>query len=168
MLLKKIISCIDMLKSKKYTIALVEGISNGSVFNAFASFKPADYCLTGGMVASTDNMKEYFFGIKKDKLKYYGSESAEVAEIMAHSLSTYFNADIYIAVTGGVDFDPENINANTHSENPINLHLYYPHAEISKEIVLNNIFEMEDAIIAICDSVINKIEPENFSELEVA
>lgn len=168
MLLKKIISCVEMLKSKKYTIALAEGVSNGSVYKAFASFKPSHYCLTGGMFASNDHMKKYFFGIEKEKLNYYGSESAEVAEIMAHCLPTYFNADLYIAVTGGIDFDPEN--SNSHSENPINLHLYFPKAAISKKIIVseNNIFKMEQAIIAICDSIISQLKTKNFRALEMA
>lgn len=170
MLLKKIVSCVELLKSKKYTIALAEGISNGSVFDAFASFKPADYCLTGGMIASNNRMKEYFFGIPEDKLNYLGSESPEVAEIMAHKLPKYFNADIYIAITGGAEFDSESPVSKTSSEQPINLHLYYPKQSISKEILLsdNEVFNMKEAIIAICDSVINKIRPENSRELEMA
>lgn len=96
---EKLNKCVEMLNAKKWTVAFAEGGSEGRVCYEFSELPAADTILVGGMVAMKDHMKDYFFGIKTEVLEKYGSESPEVAKLMADSLCKYLKADITISVT---------------------------------------------------------------------
>lgn len=95
----RIVECVDALKAKKMTIAFAEGGPSGKICSQFAEAHKFTKPLLGGIVACKDHMKEYFFGINAEVIKKYGSESPEVAELMAVHLRDYLQADICVSVT---------------------------------------------------------------------
>ena len=165
MLLEKIIKCIEILKSKKQTIAFVEGASNGTICDAFTSFASADSVLLGGMVAFKDHMKTYFFGIEKETLERYGSESAHVAALMAQNLSEYLDADIRISITGVTD-----VNQNQEEPNPIFIHIQLADTQISEELLIDchKTSIIDQTLARICQHIKHKLAPERVNEFEMA
>ena len=95
----KIVECVDALRAKKMTIAFAEGAPSGKICSRFSQAHKFTKPLLGGIVACKDHMKEYFFGINAEVIKKYGSESPEVAELMAVHLRDYLKADICVSVT---------------------------------------------------------------------
>lgn len=95
----KVVECIDMLQAKKLTIAFAEGASSGKVCALFSKAHKDTVPLLGGIVACKDHMKDYFFGINAAIIEKYGSESEEVAQLMAVHLKDYYEANILVSIT---------------------------------------------------------------------
>ncbi len=129
MKLKKFKHCIELVKAKKWTIAFAEGGSGGKICRKFAVLPDADVVVLGGIVALKDHMKEYFFGIKSDVLRKYGSESAEVACKMAQHLCEYLAADIHISVTG--DFGLNDIHKREQTLQSVFIQILFPDEAVS-------------------------------------
>ena len=127
----KLNKCLEVLNAKKWTIAFAEGGSEGKVCYEFAELPSADEILLGGMVAMKDHMKDYFFGIKPDVLDKYGSESPEVAKLMADHLCKYLKADISVSVTMDTQFNNQ-VGAETFLH-LVNIHLLFPDETLSKK-----------------------------------
>ena len=165
MLLEKIVRCTEILKSKKQTVAFVEGASNGTICDAFASFASAESVLLGGMVAFKDHMKTYFFGIEEATLERYGSESAYVASLMAQNLPDYLDADICISITGATD-----VNQNDEQLNPIFIHIQFSDAQITEEFIVdcNEKSIIEQTLARICKHIKHKLSRERVNEFEMA
>lgn len=170
MLIEKVVNCIALLKSKKKTVAFAEGASNGSIFEAFSSFANADAVSIGGMVAAQDHMKDYFFGIEKEILNHYGSESAEVAQLMAHNLSDYLDATIYISITGAPLPNPIFKKENQKDANPIYLHLIFPDAQVSEQLAFSctDNSMIDQTLARVCELIKNKLHFKKTDALEVA
>jgi nicotinamide-nucleotide amidase len=127
----KLNKCVEVLKSKKWTIAFAEGASEGKVCYEFAELPAADSILLGGMVAMKDHMKDYFFGIKPEVLDKYGSESPEVAQLMAHHLCKYLKADVSISVT--IANQCNNQVDDQTALHSVFIHLLFPDETLSKQ-----------------------------------
>lgn len=83
------------------------------------------------MVAMKDHMKDYFFGIKPELLQKYGSESPEVAKLMADHLCKYLKADISVSVTMDTQFNNK-VGAETALQS-VFIHLLFPGETLSKK-----------------------------------
>ena len=156
MISDNIVECIDVLKEKKYTIAFAEGASSGKICYQFASLPQSEKILAGGMVALKDHMKEYFFGIEREVLKEFGSESPEIAERMAHHLCEYLHADICVSVTGA-SCDEKNLEQNVST--PIFIHILFPDCEVSKAFTFkgNKVEVAEQTTAKISELIISNL-----------
>ena len=169
MFLEKIINCIDILKSEKCTIAFAEGASNGRFFNAFSSFAFSESILLGHVIAIDDHMKEYYFGVNKKILHRFGSESAEVARIMAQKLKNYIDATIYISVTGASAADDLLRNENYTQSAPIFIHIQFADSEICEEVYCNcsKTSVVEQVLARICELITEKLSFDGQQPLKV-
>lgn len=153
----KLKECVAVLNDKKWTIAFAEGASEGKVCYEFSELPNADSCLLGGMVAMKDHMKDYFFGIKPEVLDKYGSESPEVAKLMAHHLCKYLKADISISVT--VDTPNENSALNLDAFQVVYIHIIFPHSHLTQKQELQGTTEQvaEQTVVIISDLITNEL-----------
>lgn len=164
MMINKIVKGIELLKAKKQKVAFVEGASNGSISEAFLSYASAEGVVLGNMVALKDHMKGYFFQIDTETLQRYGSESAEVAKRMAKGLSEYFDADIYVSITG-------NPTDNADKETPATyIHIVFPDDQIAEKVAFTcaETSEIDQTLARVCQHIKNKLIPQNECEFEIA
>lgn len=127
----KLHECVELLTAKRWTVAFAEGGSEGKVCYEFSELPDADTILVGGMVAMKDHMKEYFFGIQSEVLKKYGSESPEVAKLMADNLCKYLKSDISVSITIASPIYQE-LTCETALQS-VFVHILFPHKTVSKE-----------------------------------
>lgn len=153
----KLNKCVEVLKSKKWTIAFVEGASEGKICYEFAELPAADSILLGGMVAMKDHMKDYFFGIKPELIQKYGSESPEVAKLMADHLCKYLKADISVSVT--VNEFSEVTTSNPHAFQVVNIHIIFPHSDLTEKYELQGTKQQvaEQTVVIISDLITNEL-----------
>lgn len=163
MMVKKIVKGIAVLKSKKQKVAFVEGASNGAISEAFLSYANADGVILGNMVAFKDHMKGYFFEIDTETLQRYGSESAEVAQLMGQRLSDYFDADIYGSITGNPTVDAESASA------AIYIHIVFADEQIAEKIAFTCVETsvIEQTLARVCQHIKNKLILQNEYEFEM-
>lgn len=154
----KLNECVEALKSKKWTIAFAEGASEGKICYEFAELPAADSILLGGMVAMKDHMKDYFFGIKPELLQKYGSESPEVAKLMADHLCKYLKADISVSVTMDTQFNNQE-GAETALQS-VFIHLLFPDETLSKEYEFTGTKKQvaQQTVDTIAQIIIDKVE----------
>ncbi len=153
----KLNKCVEVLKSKKWTIAFAEGASGGKVCYEFAELPAADSILLGGMVAMKDHMKDYFFGIKPEVLQKYGSESPEVAQLMAYNLCQYLNADISVSVTSQTKSSTEN--PTQPSLQRVSIFIVFPDSQFSDEYEFqgNKVEVAQQTVDTIAELITNKV-----------
>jgi nicotinamide-nucleotide amidase len=153
----KLNECVEVLKSKKWTIAFAEGASEGKICYEFAELPAADSILLGGMVAMKDHMKDYFFGIKPELLQKYGSESPEVAKLMADHLCKYLKADISVSVT--VNECSEVTTPNPHAFQVVNIHIIFPHSYLTEKYELQGTKQQvaEQTVVIISNLITNEL-----------
>ena len=165
MFLDKIINCVAFLKSNKSTVAFAEGASNGILSAAFSSFACADSVLVGSVIAAKNHMKEYFFNIDKNIIEQYGSESPEIAALMAQNLPGYLDAKICVSVTGIIS---DSLVRET--TNPIFIHIHFPDSEISEQFDIKcpNTSVVDQILSRICELIKSNFGSGSACPLEVA
>ncbi|CAM4049654.1 CinA family protein [Flavobacterium antarcticum] len=153
MFLDKIFNCIAFLKLNKITVAFAEGATNGLLSEAFSSFACADSVFIGSVVAAKNHMKEYFFNIDSNIIERCGSESSEIASLMAQNLRSYLDAKICVSVTGIIS---DSIVQEPTS--PIFIHILFPDSQFSEQVNLTcNGTPIVDQILSrICELIITK------------
>jgi len=94
---------IELIKAKKYTIALSESCTGGAVSSYFTSFPGASKFFKGGFVTYSDESKIKFLDITKRDIKKYGVVSQYIAELMAVNTRKKYNTDFGLSSTGYLD-----------------------------------------------------------------
>jgi nicotinamide-nucleotide amidase len=96
----KIAECSKLIAHQKLKIAFAESATAGWLASEFSLTEFSGQVLLGGIVTYDANVKEKLFGIDKSFLEQFTPESAEVTRELAERLSRFFDADIFVAVTG--------------------------------------------------------------------
>ncbi len=101
---------MDALRVRGLTLATMESLTGGLLADRFIAIPGASSCVTGGIIAYTDAIKERY-GVPSSVLNHHGAVSAAAAEAMALSICQQTQANIGLATTGyaGPDGgDPKN------------------------------------------------------------
>lgn len=153
----KLNKCIAALNAKQFTIAFVEGGSAGKVCYYFSELPQADPILLGGIVADKDHMKEYFFDIKPEVLERFGSESNEIAQLMAYNLCQYLKADICVSVT--MQDNNQDPVSETPSSKIVHIHIVFPEGHLSKKQEMTGSKEevSEQIVLIISELITHKL-----------
>lgn len=103
---------IKILKEKKETISTMESCTGGLLANEITNINGSSEVFKSGIVAYSNEAKEYF-GISKKIIKKYSVYSKEVAREMARVSSKIFDSDFSVGITGLLgSVDPNNKSNN--------------------------------------------------------
>lgn len=91
---------VGILLDRRLTIATAESATGGMVAALLASVPDSSRVFRGGVVASTDELKESLLGVSPELLGRDGAISGMVAAAMAAGARHVTGADVAIAVTG--------------------------------------------------------------------
>ena len=97
---ESIIHCSRLMAEKGLKIAFAESATAGWMASEFSLTEYSGKVLLGGIVCYDACTKEDIFGISMDVIEKYTAESAEITKLLAERLEKFFDADIFVAVTG--------------------------------------------------------------------
>lgn len=89
----------DLLKEKKYTIAVMESCTGGMIGAAITDIAGSSAYFLGGAITYTPELK-VDAGVPAETIRKYGVVSEETAKAMAEAACQKFGADCAISVTG--------------------------------------------------------------------
>ncbi|MDY6825802.1 MAG: competence/damage-inducible protein A [Bacillota bacterium] len=90
----------DLLKGKKWTLALAESCTGGLMCDAVTDIPGSSRFFKGGVVSYSREAKINVLGIKKELIELEGEVSAATAEAMARSVISLFGTDCGVGITG--------------------------------------------------------------------
>ena len=91
---------INLLKSRKETLAVAESCTGGRLGSTITSVPGSSEVFIGGIIAYQNIIKENLLGVSKKTLQEYGAVSEEVAKEMAEGALNRFGTDWAIAISG--------------------------------------------------------------------
>jgi nicotinamide-nucleotide amidase len=91
---------VKKLQEKKLTLALGESVTCGMAAHQLNTVKGTEDVFMGSFVCYHPDTKIRTLHIPRKTIKKYTCESRQVTDAVAKSLSRFFNADIYAAITG--------------------------------------------------------------------
>jgi nicotinamide-nucleotide amidase len=93
-------NCVRLLISQGRKIAFAESATAGRLASEFALVPESGKVLLGGIVCYDPEVKTSILKVPKKLIDDFTAESAEVTQALAENLTAYFDADIFVAVTG--------------------------------------------------------------------
>lgn len=91
---------VKLLKKKELTLALAESVTCGLMSHQLSNVIGTSDVFIGSIVCYSEKVKRNVCKVPCSLLEKYTAESQEVTDALAENLSSIFNADIYMAVTG--------------------------------------------------------------------
>jgi nicotinamide-nucleotide amidase len=91
---------LDLLKSRKETVAVAESITGGELGARFTSVPGASDAFVGGVITYTADAKEKLLGVHPETLQAHGPVSEATAREMAENIRSKLGATYGIALTG--------------------------------------------------------------------
>lgn len=89
-----------LLKEKKWTIAIAESCTGGTIAQRITANPGASHYFKEGIVTYSNDAKMKYLGVKAETLEDFGAVSEQVATEMAEGMRIHSGADISVAVTG--------------------------------------------------------------------
>jgi nicotinamide-nucleotide amidase len=100
-------SVIEALLARRYTLALAESCTGGTITALLTDVPGAGRVIRGGIVTWNEDTKRNPLGVDAAVIAEHGVVSANVAKEMAHRAKRLLGADIGFAITGN-EGDPAN------------------------------------------------------------
>ena len=91
---------VDMLKSRKQTISVVESCTGGLLGSAFTQSSGSSSYFMGGFLTYSNDLKMRLANVSQETLQTFGAVSKEVAEEMAIGGRSALGTDFCISITG--------------------------------------------------------------------
>ena len=100
MIKKKIIKLIDLLRKRKFKIAIVESCTGGLLSSSITSISGASKVYSMGMITYSNKSKINNLKIKKDIIDTYGAVSPQCCLAMVKNLKKISGCDVSVSITG--------------------------------------------------------------------
>ena len=100
MIKKKIIKLIDLLRKRKFKIAIVESCTGGLLSSYITSISGASKVYSMGMITYSNKSKINNLKIKKDLIDTYGAVSPQCCLAMVKNLKKISGCDVSVSITG--------------------------------------------------------------------
>ena len=97
---------IDALKAHRFTLALAESCTGGTITALLTHVPGAGDVVRGSIVAWTEETKSRPLGVDRSLIEEHGAVSPHVAREMAHRAKRLLGADVGFAITG-LEGDPK-------------------------------------------------------------
>ena len=98
-MIKKIIKLIDLLRKRKFKIAIVESCTGGLLSSSITSISGASKVYSMGMITYSNKSKINNLKIKKDIIDTYGAVSPQCCLAMVKNLKKLAD-DVSVSITG--------------------------------------------------------------------
>ena len=100
MIKKKIIKLIDLLRKRKFKIAIVESCTGGLLSSSITSISGASKVYSMGMITYSNRSKINNLKIKKGIIDTYGAVSPQCCLAMVKNLKKISGCDVSVSITG--------------------------------------------------------------------
>lgn len=90
----------EMLRIRGMTIAVAESCTGGMVLNQLTNVSGSSRYVLGGVIAYSNQVKQYQLNVDADTLRQFGAVSEPVAVQMAEGVRACLGSDIGLSVTG--------------------------------------------------------------------
>ena len=100
MIKKKIIKLINLLRKRKFKIAIVESCTGGLLSSSITSISGASKVYSMGMITYSNKSKINNLKIKKDIIDTYGAVSPQCCLAMVKNLKKISGWDVSVSITG--------------------------------------------------------------------
>ena len=100
MIKKKIIKLIDLLRKRKFKIAIVESCTGGLLSSSITSISGASKVYSMGMITYSNKSKINNLKIKKDIIDTYGAVSPQCCLARVKNLKKISGCDVSVSITG--------------------------------------------------------------------
>lgn len=91
---------IDIIKSRKLTLGIVESATGGLISHLITNVPGSSDVYRGGITSYSNEIKIRIVGVKETTLKKYGAVSSQVVREMAKGGRRVLGVDICVADTG--------------------------------------------------------------------